>query len=412
MSLGDNGQCEVHGVETVLIKMLVNNIWQESRTENVLYVPSLRKNLFSVGICTSKGYDIVFKEKTVLVSSHGKLCSQGYKQDNHVYRMFFVVTSKSEASLETNISTVSLRVLHERMGHINVKTIQEMIKKNTIKDIELSNTDDFFCEACQFGKAHRFKFPKRAEDHRRNPEDYIHSQSDVCGPFPESTARLKYFVTFVDDASNYRQIYFLKHKSDVVERFREFNNQIANKFGRNIKVLKVDNGKEYCNDNMYSYLRSKGICMENTAPYTPEQNGKAERENRTIIESARTMLHAKNLPQKLWVEAVSTTLYILNRTISNKNILVTPYEIWTGEKPNISHLKVFESIAYVHINKQFRKKLDTKSKKTIFVGYQSQSKNYKLYDPKSQKIIISKDVSFNEMVEGMSESALGDNSQV
>lgn len=279
------------------------------------------------------------------------------------YRMFFEVISKIEPSLKANVSTISLRVLHERMGHLNINTIQEMIKKNVIKGIELSKTDVFFCEACQFGKAHRLKFSKHEEYHQRKPGEYIHS--DVCGPFPESRAGLKYFITFIDDASNYRQVYFLKHKSDTIERFREFNNQLENKFGKSIKVLKVDDGREYCNDNMYRYMKVKGIQMDNTAPYTPEQNGKAEREreNRTIVESVRTMLHAKNLPDSFWVEAVSTSIYILNSTISNKNTNVTSYEIWTGEKPDISHLRIFGSSAYVHIDKQFRKKLSRKVRK-------------------------------------------------
>lgn len=83
------------------------------------------------------------------------------------------------------------------------------------------------------------------------------------------------------------------------------------------------------------YITSQGIQVEATTPYTPEQNGKAERDNRTIIESARSMLYAKRLPTQLWAEAVNTATYILNRTPTNRTQGITPYDIWTGNKPNL-----------------------------------------------------------------------------
>lgn len=316
--------------------------------------------------------------------------------------------TKSNKTIEANASTVSLRTLHERMGHMNTKTIKEMISKNIVKDIKFSNTEDFFSESCQFGKAHRLQFPKRSENHSRNLGEYIHS--DIYSPFPKSIAESKYFVTFIDDVSDYRQVYFLKHKSDVVERFKEFDKLIANKFGHSIKILKVDNGREYCNDGIYSYLKSKGISMQNTAPYTPEQNGKIERKNRTIVEIARIIIYARNLSLKLWAEAVNTTVYILNRITSCKNMSITPYEMWTGCKPDLSHLKIFGLIAYAHIDKQFRKKLDNETKKTIFVGYQSNSKNYRLY-PKTRKIMISRDFTFNEAAKEFDDLGEDDNNK-
>jgi len=106
------------------------------------------------------------------------------------------------------------------------------------------------------------------------------------------------------------------------------------------------------------------------------------------VESARTMLHAKKLPLFLWAEAVNTAIYILNRTSSRINSGTTPYEMWMGKKPTLSHVRIFGSEAYVYIDKQFRKKFDPKAKKMILVGYQAESTNYRLYDPISKKIVV------------------------
>lgn len=120
----------------------------------------------------------------------------------------------------------------------------------------------------------------------------------------ESIGDSKYYLLFKDVATYYRHMYFLKHKHDVYEKFKEFDKLVANKFERPIKILRSDNGLEFCNKRMNEYLTARGIKKENTAPYTPQQNGKVERDNRTIVESARTLIHAKELPLNLWTETV------------------------------------------------------------------------------------------------------------
>lgn len=147
---------------------------------------------------------------------------------------------------------------------------------------------------------------------------------------------------------------------------------------------------------MEEYLKSRGIKKENTASYTPQQNGKAERDNRTIDDSARTMIHAKSLLLSLWAEAVNTAVYVLNRTVSLDG-RATPYELWVGKKSTISHLRIFGSAAYVLVPKQFTKKLDTRGKKLILVDYEGDSTNYRVYDPTTNSVsITSMRLSMNE----------------
>lgn len=120
------------------------------------------------------------------------------------------------------------------------------------------------------------------------------------------------------------------------------------------------------------------------------------------MESARTMLQARDLPVKLWAEAINTAVYILNRTAIKKKKSVTPFEAWNKKKPELSHVKVFGTKAYAYIDKQFRNKMDKKANKLILVGYQSESTNYRLWDPETNKITISRNVVFDENIQSKS----------
>ena len=145
-----------------------------------------------------------------------------------------------------------------------------------------------------------------------------------------------------------------------------------------------------------NYLKSEGIRHERTVPKTPQQNGVAERMNRTLVETVCSMLTYAKLPHKYWGEALSTAVYLRNRSPTKAVTEMTPYEAWTTKKPSVAHLRVFSCDAYTHIPKDERGKLDPKAKKCIFVGYREETKGYRLYDPVRAKIIFSRDVVFNE----------------
>ncbi len=175
--------------------------------------------------------------------------------------------------------------------------------------------------------------------------------SDVCGPMrthawthakglpTESFGGQKYFVTFIDDFSRYCKVYFIRHKSQVLEKFKEFEALATNELGVNIGTLKSDNGGEY---EFEAYLKSRGIRQELTTPYSPQQNGVSERMNRTLMESARCMIAQAKLSDKFWAEAVATAAYLRNRIPSRAfKIKITPYERLYSRKPDLSHIRVF-----------------------------------------------------------------------
>ena len=160
--------------------------------------------------------------------------------------------------------------------------------------------------------------------------------------------------------------------------------------------MRSHRGGEYKSNELLDYCRDHGINKQFTTSYTPQQNGVAERKNRTIMEMARSMLKGKNLPNEYWVEAVSCAIYILNRSPTKIVMDMVPQQAWSGKIHSVSHLKVFGCIAYAHVPKETRSKLDDKSEKCIFVGYDEQSKAYRLFNPITKKIIVRRDVVFKE----------------
>lgn len=392
VSLGDDSTCEVKGRGTILIKRSVNNEWLDGKLEDVLYVPSLRKNLFSTGVCTTKGCVLELETNNVRVYRENVLIAYGIKQENNLFRMMFKVTRKTEVN---SASLNSLETWHKRLGHINRRSLCEMVKKGLVNGVTLSDQDDFFCESCQFGKQHRLSFKPKERTRKTEVGELIHT--DLCGPMSEeSIGGAKYFLLLKDDCSSFRHVYFLRHKDDTFEKFKEFEQLIVNRFGRRIKTVRSDNGTEFRNKKMSDYMKSRGITLETSAPYIHEQNGRAEREMRTIVESARTMLTAKGLPTHLWAEAVNTAVYILNRCLSSQSCNSTPYELWYKRKPELSHIRIFGSDVYAHIPKEHRKKWDPKSKRLILVGYQGESTNYRLFNPETKQVSTARDVIINE----------------
>lgn len=259
----------------------------------MLFVPKLKKNLFSVGVCSSQGYDVRFSGANVNLFLDKQIVAEEVKQENGIYHMLFVTQKCSECNvIEANVSTLKLKMWHERLGHINKATLSDMIKQGVVSGVKLSDNDDFFCEACELGKSHRLPFKKIVEMKTWLVGESIHT--DVGGPMPDSLKGAKYYVMFVDEASGFCNVYFMRHKSDVTSKFKEYEKMVQNKFEKSIKVIRCDNGTEYINKDLSSYFIDKGIQMKNSSPYTPEKNGKSERENRTIIETARTMLKAKD----------------------------------------------------------------------------------------------------------------------
>ena len=155
-------------------------------------------------------------------------------------------------------------------------------------------------------------------------------------------------MTFIDDFSRYGYVYLISHKSEALERFKIFKTEVEKQLGKVIKIVRSDRGSEYygkhgdlgqCLGPFAEFLQSCGIKAQYTMPGTPEQNGVAERRNRTLMDMVRSMMSRTKLPQSLWGEALQTAMYILNR-VPSKSVPKTPFELWTNRQPSLNHLKV------------------------------------------------------------------------
>jgi transposase InsO family protein len=183
------------------------------------------------------------------------------------------------------------------------------------------------CNGCAQGKNIKNPFPKR-DSKAEGVLEIIHS--DVCGPMPSSSiSGYVYYVSFIDDYSRKTWVYLLKSKDEVFSKFKEFKALIENISERNIKILRSDNGGEYTSKEFVNYCKDVGIKRELTTPYNLQQNGVAERKNKTIMEAVKTMIHDQDVLMCLWAEATKTTIYVQNRLSHSALGFKTPEEMFS-----------------------------------------------------------------------------------
>jgi hypothetical protein len=259
---------------------------------------------------------------------------------------------------------------------------------------ELKSTHEGICKGCALGNNIKKPFP-RSNNRSKEILDLIHS--DVCGPMPiKSLGGALYYLTFIDDYSRKTWLYLLKSKDEVFSKFQEFKAEIENLTNKKIKTLRTYNGGEYTSKEFVAFCKSAGIRRELTVPHNPQQNGVAERKNRSIEETVKALLNDQDLSMFLWGEAAMTAIYVQNRSPHRILKDMTPEEAFSGKKPNVENLRIFGCQVYSHIPKNKRNKPEPSRKKGIFVGYSDSSKAYRIYIPDQHKIEVSRDVTFNE----------------
>jgi Reverse transcriptase (RNA-dependent DNA polymerase)/gag-polypeptide of LTR copia-type/Integrase core domain/GAG-pre-integrase domain/Domain of unknown function (DUF4219) len=392
VSLGNGTVCNAVGIGCVSLKILCNDKVNSYILTDVLYVPNLTNNFFSVSAATSKGYSITFAKKQCLISQNGKLTATG----SNVNHIWYIDCLKEDmcASLKTS-AVDKLNLWHKRLGHVHEQRLKTAVNHDIVAGIDKISGDLPFCEACIQAKQSRKPFKSSNYSVQSTCKlELVHS--DVCGPMSvPSLGGARYFVTFIDDFTRCCRVYFLKHKSEVLDKFKEYESEVTNKSGQKIKTIRTDNGGEYTSREFENFLKLKGIRHELTVPYSPAQNGIAERLNRTLQEMALSQLIEANLPKCYWAESVATACYTRNR-LPVLPFEMSPFERWFGRKPSVKHFRVFGCTAYVMEPNVKRQKFDIKSGKMIFLGYHLVSKGYRLYDPKKHRVVISRDVVFNE----------------
>jgi len=305
-----------------------------------------------------------------------------------------IFSVSAPAAAASSVSTTSAQLWHRRFGHLgyaNLARLPSMVNGlNLTTDIQAASSD--LCEPCALGKIHRQPSPE-SKSKTTKPLQLIHM--DVCGPMPvASFGGSKYIATFLDDYTGYSTVRLLRAKSEVAAATKSVFSMLQNSTGSTVINVRTDRGGEYMSNDLESYLDQHGVVHQTTIAYTPEQNGKAERLNRTLMEKVRSMLADSGLPPEAWGEAVMTANYLRNRSPTTGRDL-TPYEMMTGNRPDVGHLRVFGSKAFVHIPKEKRNKLDFKGAPGHMVGYSINSKGYRIL-MEGNYVIDSRDVIFDE----------------
>lgn len=251
------------------------------------------------------------------------------------------------------------------------------------------------CKGCLVSKQVRKGFPHKATYSATKVLQLVHG--DLCGPIePTTLGGNKYFFLLVDDFSRMMWVYMLKSKDESFSSFKKFRALVEDGAEKKIRVFRTDRGGEFNSNEFKVYCEDNGIERHYTTPYTPQQNGVVERRNRTVVEMARCFLKEMSLPATLWGEAVRHSIYVLNRLPTRVLSTQTPYEAWTGNKPDLRYIRVFGCLTRMKIPDFRIKKLDDRSKQVINLGREPGSKAYRVYDPINIRIHVSRDVVFEE----------------
>ncbi|CAB0006643.1 unnamed protein product, partial [Nesidiocoris tenuis] len=393
VNLANNDSTDVNGKGTVKMCVSVNGKKQVMSLHNTLHVPELRSNLLSVGKITDQGLTVTFTSTSAEIKNRSGETLMRAKRTNGLY-LVDEVSGSSNSKEEISLKCESkIENWHQRFGHLNESDLKSLQAGKKVKGIDLRSNEKLSdCTICLQGKMTQTPFPKKSS-RTSQKLDLIHM--DLCGPMRvQSKGGAKYFLTLIDDYSRWCEIRFLKKKSDVFAEFKKFKNLVETQKGRKIKCIQSDNGKEFCNREFDRYLEENGISRRLTVNHTPQQNGIAERKNRSLVETARCMLIQSKLAPSFWAEAISTANHIKNRSPSSPINGDTPFKLWNNRIPNVSYFRIFGSTVYFLDKTPQKNKFDPRSKRGTFIGYSDQTKGYRIWLSESKEVIVSRDVKF------------------
>ena len=419
IALGDNSVIRGTGVGRVTVELQVHGTWQPVILQDVLYVPELHGNLLSVAQLTRRGYDVCFsKDGCKLLDSASTIACEGSRYTN-LYTLPIRVNPPDSAHVATTqvdsfpsegedapvvhaltacgTFKADVNTWHHRLAHLDHDAVMRMMKRGMVRGMEIvgGSSKAAPCEPCLKGKQTRSEILKHTET--RSDTVLGRVFSDVCRKLPtRSHVGYEYFATFVDDKSRKVFVVGLKHKSDVAKNLKDFIAHAETQTGERVKILRSDGGGEYIGNVLTDYLKEKGIKQELTTPDTLQHNSVAEQMNRTLLDKVRAMLTDADLPEVYWFEALVYAAHLHNVSPTRALDDATPEEAWSRNKPNVSHLRVFGSKAFVHVPAAQRDKLGAKSLLCTFLGHAENRKAFRLVHRPTRHFLESRNVIFDE----------------
>ena len=394
----DKGQKVAVGKGNIKLRLIGNHVVQIS---DIYFVPGIAKHLLSVGQATAKGMTIKFSKQQATLY---------IQDDQHEIKivcpkqgqLYPVKANQGEALAaevhQGGVENVSPTYLwHCKFGHLHTPTLKLCQSQNLVRGLPSTIFKAIdICEGCMCGKMAQKSFPL-SNSKTKELLQLVHM--DVCGPItPNSLSGARYFITFIDNTSRFTMVNFLKQKGNAFKAFCAYKSFVENQTQLKVKVIRSDNGGEFVSQEWEAFNEKNGIFHQKSTVYTPQQNGIAERKNRTLLNAARSMLKTSGMTSRFWEEAVATACYLQNRTPHQGIEGQVPYTMWYGYPPEISHLRVFGATAFAYIQPAKRTKLEDRCIKGKLIGYGEPYgvKAYRIYLPDTGKIIFSRSVEFDE----------------
>jgi len=368
--------------------------------QNVLHVPKTKNNLISLGRWETNGRHYVGKQgKLNLIAQHGTCIAQGYKITNNLYKLcLYIPACKNsiqdhvEHTFATAPSPPNWETWHQRFGHISYSRLQQMHDLDLVEGFTVNtNSSKPNCVACTEAKQTVKPFNN---DVIHNSELGELTHIDLWGKYPVVSIHGNiYYILMVDDSTRYITMEFLKLKSQAVKHIQNYLTYLSAR-NKNLRTIQVDCRSKFMNMELGQWCQEHGIEIQATAPYSPSQNGVAERMNCTLVELACAMLLGQKLPEFLWEPAVAHTAYLRNRSFTH-TVPTTPYEQINKKKPDVAHLKEFGAPVWILLQGQkLPQKLLRKSHCKMFIGFDDRAKAVRYYNPDSHKVLTSRNFRF------------------
>ena len=388
---GDGSQVDICGQGTVLF---AGKTGEHLVVERVYWIPRLNTHIISLGQLDEVGNEVRIKNGILRVrDEEDRLLIKVERSATRLYKLS--ARTAQPACYSALPSSDVAWLWHARFGHLNFDNLRRLSRRGMVRGLPTVDHVNQLCDACLAGKQRRSSFPLKAKYRSRQKLELVHG--DLCGPVtPATPAGKRYFLLLVDDATRFMWLALLASKDEAEANIVRLKASAEMESSCKLKTLRTDRGGEFTSGSFTAYCAEIGMERHLTAPYSPQQNGVVERRNQTIVGMARSLLKAKMLPGEFWGEAVSTAVFILNRSATKALDGVTPYEAWYGQKPDVSFLRTFGSIVHVKDTRPGLKKMDDRSRKMIFVGYPAGTKGYRAYDPISGRVVITRDAVFDE----------------
>jgi transposase InsO family protein len=288
---------------------------------------------------------------------------------------------------------------HKRLGHLNYQSVKRLAQtEGTGVELPAGSTTGQQCLICPQAKAHRQPHPVPAAAPIGSCGKLGKVHGDWSGPVePEGMGGWRWPLVLVDNDTRRCWVYFGRQRTAgvAVTCLQSLVANVAVPAGVHLRQLHFDNAQEFRGTELREYCARAGIALSYSAPYSPDENGVAERQWRTLYGMARCMLLESGLPKVLWPEAMWAAAYISNRCPHAALQGVTPYEAWHGSAPNLSNLRVWGAYAFVHVDSPDGK-LGERGWRGRVVGYSKDSSGWRIYNEETRRVLVSKHVTFVE----------------